>query len=206
VTLRSREPHSPREQDEDERSPLAARKARRSRLRRRFALVALVLVIAFGATTARVFVWPSLPPLPAHVDAIIELAGPGPEGRDATTIALAKAHVAPLVIQSTNPGDATSDKCLPPIPGTTIACFTPAPETTRGEARYIGERGAAEHWSSVIIVTSRAHAWRAQLRVERCFPGQVYVATSPLPTIDWFREIPYQWAASAKAELFQRDC
>jgi uncharacterized SAM-binding protein YcdF (DUF218 family) len=204
--LRSRQTHSPRKQDEDEHSPLAARKARRSRLQRRLALVALVLVVAFAATTARVFVWPSLPPLPDHVDAIIELAGPGPDGRDATTIALAKEHQAPLVIQSTNPGDASSDKCLPPIPGATIACFTPVPETTRGEARYIGERGAAEHWSSVIIVTSRAHAWRARLRVARCFPGQVSVATSPLPTIDWLREIPYQWAATAKAELFQRDC
>ncbi len=92
---------------------------------------------------------------------------------------LAREHVAPVVIQSTLPEDATSDTCLPPVTGTTIGCFSPVPPTTRGEARYIGQRGAAEHWSSVIIVTTPDHAWRARLRVQRCFPGEVYVETSP---------------------------
>ena len=58
----------------------------------------------------------------------------------------------------------------------------------------------------MIIVTTAAHAWRARLRVERCFPGQVFVKTSPLPTRDWPLQIPYQWAATIKAELFQRGC
>jgi uncharacterized SAM-binding protein YcdF (DUF218 family) len=179
-------------------------KARRSR-RRRIAMVGLVVLVAFAATTARVFVWPSLPPLPDHVDAIIELAGPG--DRDAVAMALAKEHHAPLLIQSTLERDITHpETCLPAIQDVTIECFQPVPPTTRGEARYIGERAAAAHWSSVIIVTTPDHAWRARLRVERCFPGQVYVATSPLPTVDWLRQIPYQWAATVKAELFQRDC
>lgn len=188
----------------NERSTLTAGKAGRSRRLRRIALVAMVLVVIFAATTARVFIWPSLPPLPAHVDAIIELAGPG--NRDAATITLANEHLAPLVIQSTVPGDDTPGHCLDPIPDVTIDCFAPVPSTTRGEARYIGERGAAEHWSSIIIVTTPDHAWRARLRVERCFPGTVYVETSPLPKADWILQIPYQWAATVKAELLQRDC
>lgn len=162
------------------------------------------MVVAFVGATARIFVWPSLAPLPAHADAIIELAGPG--DRDATTLALARQHRAPLVIQSTIAADSTSDTCLPPVPQTTIGCFTPSPATTRGEARWIGEQGARQHWRSVIIVTTPDHAWRAQLRVQRCFPGRVYVATSPLPKLDWLRQIAYQWAATAKAELIQRDC
>jgi hypothetical protein len=168
-------------------------------------MIGLVLVVAFAATTARIFIWPSLPPVPDHVDAIIELAGPG--DRDAVAMALAKEHHAPLLIQSTLERDITyPETCLPPIRDVTIECFHPEPATTRGEARYIGERAAAAHWKSVIIVTTPDHAWRARLRVERCFPGQVYVATSPLPTVDWLRQIPYQWAATVKAELFQRDC
>ena len=186
-----------------ETSPPAARLVHRSRLRR-VGLVVLLLFVVFAATTARIFVWPSLPALPPRADAIIELAGPG--NRDATTMALAREHRAPVVIQSTLARDATSDTCLPPVPDVTVECFHPTPETTRGEARYIGERAAAEHWKSVIIVTTAAHAWRARLRVERCFPGQVYVATSPLPTSQWPLQIPYQWAATAKAELFQRGC
>jgi hypothetical protein len=166
--------------------------------------VVLVLFVAFAATTARLFVWPSLPPLPDHADAIIELGGPG--NRDDVTLALAREHRAPLVIQSTEASDSLSDTCLPPVPGVTIECFNAVPRTTRGEARYIGKRGAESHWRSVIIVTTPDHAWRAKLRVERCFPGQVYVQTSPLPKWHWIRQIPYQWAATIKAELFQREC
>jgi uncharacterized SAM-binding protein YcdF (DUF218 family) len=183
---------------------VSSRESRPSRLRRRVGLVILVLVVAFAATTARVFVWPSLPPLPDRVDAIIELAGPG--DRDAEAIALAMQHRAPLLVQSTIAGDTRSDKCLQPMPDITIECFEPVPETTRGEARWIGEQAAALHWRSIIIVTTPDHAWRARLRVERCFPGEVYVATSPLPKWDWFVQIPYQWAATVKAELFQRGC
>jgi uncharacterized SAM-binding protein YcdF (DUF218 family) len=179
-------------------------KAGRAHVGRRVALIALILLVPFSALTARLFVWPSLPPLPAHADAIIELGGPG--DRDPVAIALAEQHRAPLLIQSTLARDATSNTCLPPVPGVTIACFHAVPPTTRGEARYIGARGAASHWDSVILVTSPDHAWRARLRVERCFPGQVYVETSPLPKLAWFRQIPYQWVATVKAEIFQRDC
>lgn len=163
--------------------------------------VALGVVLLLGLVSARLFVWPSLPDLPEHVDAIVELAGPG--NRDAVAMALGEAHVAPLVIQSTVPGDTA---CLPPIARTTIECFTPTPSTTRGEARYVGERGAEDGWGSVVIVTTPDHALRARWRVERCFPGKVYVATSPLPAHDWLVQIPYQWAATAKAQLFERDC
>jgi hypothetical protein len=203
VTVRSRQSSSP-DQGLGEGSPLDSRSAGRSRLRRRVGVVAVVLFVVFAATTARVFVWPSLPPLPDHVDAIIELAGPG--DRDAAAIDLAKEHRAPLLVQSTVASDARSDRCLQPMPEITIECFHPVPETTRGEARWIGERAAELHWRSIIIVTTPDHAWRARLRVERCFPGEVYVATSPLPALDWMKQIPYQWAATVKAELFQRDC
>jgi hypothetical protein len=166
--------------------------------------VVAILLSAFSVTTARLFVWPSLPPLPAHADAIIELGGPG--NRDAVAMALAEEHRAPLLIQSTTAEEATTGTCLPPIPDVTIACMHAVPPTTRGEARDIGARGAASNWDSVILVTTPDHAWRARLRVERCFAGEVYVKTSPLPKWYWLRQIPYQWAATVKAEIFQRDC
>jgi uncharacterized SAM-binding protein YcdF (DUF218 family) len=203
VTVRSRRQVPSPGTAVDGSSPLADRTTRRAGLRRRVGVVAVVVLLAFTALTVRVFVSPSLPPLPPHVDAIIELGGPG--DRDPLTMSLAEQHLAPVVIQSTTEGDVTPN-CLPPVSGVSIECFHASPPTTRGEARYIGERAAASHWSSVIIVTTPDHAWRARLRVERCFPGQVYVATSPLPKLDWFRQIPYQWAATVKAELFQRDC
>ena len=99
MTVRSRQVHSSPETGEDEGSTVTAQKARRPHLGRRVALIALILLVPFSALTARLFVWPSLPPLPDHADAIIELGGPG--DRDAVTIALAEEHRAPLLIQST---------------------------------------------------------------------------------------------------------
>jgi uncharacterized SAM-binding protein YcdF (DUF218 family) len=79
-------------------------------------------------------------------------------------------------------------------------------DTTRGEAEAI--RGLAERygWHSVVLVTTADHAWRARLRVTRCFAGTVYVATSHLPARYWIRQIPYQWAASGKAVFVQKYC
>ncbi len=189
---------------DDERSGLVLQTSPRRLHNGRAALVVSIFLVAFAATTARIFVWPPLPPLPDRSDAIVELGGPG--DRDAVTLALANEHRAPVVIQSTVPQDAVTDTCLPAVEGVEVRCFHADPPTTRGEARYIGEEGEARNWKSVIVVTTPDHAWRARLRVERCFSGRVYVQTSPLPRWDWFRQIPYQWAATIKAVLFERDC
>lgn len=167
-------------------------------------LAAAIGLSAFAGLTARLFVWPDLPPLPPQVDAIIELAGPGI--RDAAALALAREHRAPVLIQSTVVSEAGTRKCLPPVPGVTILCFHPDPATTRGEARTIGDMARRHHWHSVALVTTPDHAWRARLRVARCFPGAIYVAPSPLPLRDWLMAIPYQWAATVKALVFERDC
>jgi hypothetical protein len=57
-----------------------------------------------------------------------------------------------------------------------------------------------------VLVTTPDQAWRARLRVTRCFDGEVYVATSPLPPLAWLGQIPYQWAATVKALVFERAC
>jgi len=177
-----------------------------SAIRRRFVGaggIGLAFVVVSVAVTARVFVWPALQPLPERADAIIELAGPRDLDRDRVALELAREHRAPVLIQSTRPGDTA---CLPPVPGVRIECFYADPNTTRGEARYIGAIAAQRHWHSVILVTTPDQAWRANLRVSRCFAGTVYNATAPLRWNDWFRQIPYQWLASIKALTIQRTC
>jgi hypothetical protein len=177
----------------------------RHRWRKRVA-VALVALLPVVGITARVFIWPNLPALPTKASAIIELAGPNEAGRDETAVALARAGRAPLLIQSTTISGSTSDTCLPAVRGVTIMCFHPDPSTTRGEAQYIGRTAATDGWSSVILVTTPDQAWRARLRVSRCFSGNVYVQTTSLPLSEWFRQIPYQWAASIKALTFETGC
>jgi hypothetical protein len=175
------------------------------RLRRwRAAWIGVAAVaLALTTITARVFVWPDLPPLPDRADAIVELGGPNSDGRDAVALELARRNRAPLLIQSTELNDT---KCLPAPPGVTVECFHPDPDTTRGEAHYIGRVAAERHWTSVILVTTPDQAWRAHLRVSRCFSGAIYVATAPLPRLMWFVQIPYQWSASIKALTVERAC
>jgi uncharacterized SAM-binding protein YcdF (DUF218 family) len=180
--------------------PEGPRRRRRYRL-----LIALgIVVVLFAAVTARLFVWPNLAPLPDRADAIIELGGP--TIRDEAALKLAREHRAPVLVQSTVEAEAGTHTCLPPVPDVTILCFHADPGTTRGEARAIAKLAAANHWRSVILVTTPDHAWRARWRVSRCFPGRVYVSTTPLPFKDWFRAIPYQWSASAKALTLERGC
>jgi uncharacterized SAM-binding protein YcdF (DUF218 family) len=171
---------------------------------RRILRIVLVLVLlVISAETARLFVWPDLPRPPARVDAIVELGGPGHPERDDTTFALARAHRAPVLVRSL-PREAR--RCKSPVPEVVTLCFHPDPNTTQGEARWIGQEAQRRHWRSIIIVTSRDHAWRARLVIGRCFPGEIYVNTSPLPFYFWPRQIPYQWGATVKSLVFTREC
>jgi uncharacterized SAM-binding protein YcdF (DUF218 family) len=173
--------------------------------RRRLLFLGLsVVFVLLAVATARLFIWPGLAPLPARVDAIVELGGRG--GRDDKALALARAGRAPYLVQSTVVAEAGTHRCLPPVANVTVLCFHAEPNTTRGEAREIAKMAEQYGWHSVILVTSPDQAWRARLRVQRCFPGKVYVATTPLPFWLWFKQIPYQWAASARAVLLERDC
>lgn len=193
----------PEESTADDRAP---RRLRLPRPRRRRVVAALlaVVVAAFGAATGRLFIWPDLPAVPEHVDAIVELGGPG--DRDQVALALARERRARFLVQSTTAADASSGRCLPPVPGVTIICFHPRPGSTRGEARSIRRLATQYHWRSVVIVTTPDHAWRARMWVRRCFDGEVFVRTARLPLKYWPVQIPYQWAATIKAVTVQRTC
>jgi uncharacterized SAM-binding protein YcdF (DUF218 family) len=182
----------------------AAAKRPRRRKRHRLWIALGIVIILFAAVTARMFIWPDLEPLPERVDAIIELGGP--TFRDEAALELARDHRAPVLVQSTVREEAGTHSCLPPVSGVTILCFHADPNTTRGEARAIGAMAAQYHWDSIILVTTPDHAWRSRWRVSRCFPGEIYVSTKTLPFWYWFRQIPYQWFASAKALTLERGC
>lgn len=174
---------------------------------RRFLAVLVVIGLVFcGGVTVRLFIWPDLPPLPSTVDAIVELGGPESAGRDAVALRLAAEHRAPYLVQSTTEAEDGADDCLPTVAGVTILCFHPTPNTTRGEARAIGELAEQYGWTSIIIITTRDHAWRASLRVARCFDGAIYVSPSPLSIAGWIHGVPYQMLATVKAMTYERSC
>ena len=184
----------------------------RDRRRRRVIAAALAVILAaFCATTARLFVFPARG-MPAHVDAIVMLGGRGDRFHEA--LQLAYQHRAPYLVISLGssfPGPERQGsrlvfRCGPPIPRVTVLCFPPDPATTQGEAEEVGRLAARYHWRSVVLVTITPQDSRARLRVERCFSGQVYVMTGSIPAYGWPYEIAYEWAATIKALIFQRSC
>jgi uncharacterized SAM-binding protein YcdF (DUF218 family) len=96
--------------------------------------------------------------------------------------------------------------CPPPTAGIRTICFDPNPGNTRGEAEYVGALARRNGWRSLIVVAIRPQAVRAQLLLSRCFSGQVYVATAPIPWGNWPYQVAYGWGALVKAALVVRGC
>ena len=174
------------------------------RRRRRFRwLIALaVLVVLFLGATARLFVWPDRG-MPPRVDALVSLDTP--VGTLSTALRLAEERrAANLVVSLGTPQSGYG--CPRPVSDVRLICFNPDPGTTRGEAEYVGRLAREYHWRSVAVVTVAPQDTRARLRMERCFSGDVYVMTAPIPWKLWPYELAYEWGATVKALVFNRSC
>ncbi len=166
--------------------------------------VIAVLVIAFGVATARLFVWPARG-MPARVDAIVMMDGPGDRLHTAEALAWA-GRAGVLVVSRGSAYYGRGSICAPPIPGVKVICFDPNPATTQGEAEFAGRLAQRYHWHSIALVTIRPQDSRARLRMKRCFAGQVYVMTAGMPVYDWPSELAYEWAATIKALTVNTGC
>jgi hypothetical protein len=177
---------------------------RQGNYRRKVAAVLAVGVIAVGAATARLFIWPDRG-MPARVSAIVMLNGPG--DRLDTALDLAWQHRAPFVVISRGSRYwGHGSLCAPRIPRVKVICFDPNPAHTRGEAEFVGRLARKYRWQSVALVTTTPQDSRARLRVERCFAGPVYVMTAPLSLSAWPYQIAYEWGALVKALIFEPSC
>lgn len=89
-----------------------------------------------------------------------------------------------------------------------VLCPVPDPVTTRGEARAIGEAAAQRRWQSVVAVTSSYHIARAELVLERCFPGRIQAVGvgSDLPGDLWWRLARHEVAGHLAFRLVFRGC
>ena len=179
-----------------------------SRRRRRRVVMIVLAVVLVGALTlaGRLFVWPSLPPLPQRADAVVQLGGPG--NRRAVALNLFREGRAPLVAISVSDQERdVAGWCdRGQLRGVPVVCFHPEPFTTRGEARAIEQLAQQNGWHSVILVTTPDQAKRAILRVSRCFKGKIFVATA---TLSWYRypwQVVYQAAAMVKAYTLETSC
>jgi uncharacterized SAM-binding protein YcdF (DUF218 family) len=143
--------------------------------------------------------------MPAHVDAIVVLGGQG--NRLGTGLELAtQGRGSVLVVSEGLPFRVPGSVCASRGRAFKVICFQPKPDTTQGEAEFVGRLARQYRWRSIALVTTPDQDTRARIRFERCFTGEVYVVTTPLPASSWPYEVAYQWGALFKAEVLQRAC
>lgn len=120
-------------------------------------------------------------------DALVVLAG-GRGERLSKALVLVHQQVAPVLVISNgrDPRWPAANQLCAARQRFEVLCPQPAPDTTRGEARMVGDLAARRGWRSVVVVTSTYHARRAQLLVGRCFDGQLQIVAAP-PHQPWLR-------------------
>jgi hypothetical protein len=145
--------------------------------------------------------------MPARVDAIVMLNGPG--DRLDTALNLGWERKSPyLVISRGSRYWGHGSVCAPKMPGVTVICFDPEPATTQGEAEFIGRLARRYHWTSVVLVTVTPQITAGEIWLGRCLPARttVYAVAAPLRSLAWPPLVGYEWGSIINAELFHRSC
>lgn len=176
------------------------------RWRWRIVSVIAVLVVAFCVATALLLVWPQQG-MPARVDAIVMLNGPG--DRLDTALNLGWERKAPvLVISRGSSYFGHGSVCAPPMPDVRVICFDPNPSTTQGEAEFIGRLASRYHWRTVVMVTITPQITPGRIWLGRCLPPgtTVYAVAAPLRASAWPPLLVYEWGSIINAEVFHRSC
>jgi uncharacterized SAM-binding protein YcdF (DUF218 family) len=173
---------------------------------RSFALLAVVLGYAFGVW---LFLLRPQDALPERADAVFVLAG----GRSRLPVAqglIATGAARTLVVSEAGAGDDPGRRrlCAGPRPKRyTLVCARAEPYSTRGEARLLARLVQERKWSSVIVVSSHYHLFRARLLLRRCTGALLTMRAAEGDA--WWRKalaVPLEYAKLARAELWQRGC
>jgi len=167
-------------------------------------LTGIVLVVAaFLALTAVLFVWPATDS-PQRVDAILSLNGSNEAGREAVAVSLAEKGYAHVLLFSRGGGG--NDTPCPKVPGVVVVCFDDLANNTRGEAQFAARYAKQHHLTSLMIVPGRPQTSRAHLLMERCFSGKIVVVPASAPLLDSSDNVLHEWGGFLDTLLVQRGC
>lgn len=143
-----------------------------------------------------------------HADAIVVLSGSKHERLD-RGLELVREGVAPVLVISGgfDPDQPRANRlCHEGAPDFKVICFTPSPDSTRGEAEEVGRLARTHSWKRVLLVTSRFHVTRARMLFDRCLDADVDAVGVHYP----WTSIPYavagEWFKTIRALTFQRGC
>ncbi|HEY0870743.1 MAG TPA: hypothetical protein VGD55_10125 [Acidothermaceae bacterium] len=164
-------------------------------------IVAVVIVIA-AVIEIRLYVVPASDGA-RSADAVVVLGGQEYQARLRTADAMLNKYPGSVVVVSIPDGIT----CPPQPPGASaILCFSPNPSTTQGEARTAAKLAAKYGWKTMEVVTTADQVWRARLRFSRCWSGNLTMVRSDSSIYSRMRAVPYETAATVKAETMQRSC
>lgn len=185
--------------DEHTTSTLAAPKKARHQI---VAVSIAAVLVAIAVFEVRFYVVPTSDRR-APTDAVVVLGGGTFIERLRTAGELLAQYPGAVEVVST-PGTL---RCPKPYPGaSSIICFRPDPATTQGEARATAALAAQYGWKHITVVTTADQVWRARLRFSRCWSGDLSVVRAPTSIASRLFSVPYETAATIKAEVFQRSC
>ena len=175
-----------------------------SRVRRFVIIVAVALGLAY-VIGVPAFLQRDDDPLPPKADAIVVLAGS--ENRLPAAEALFDGGLAPtLVVSADRSGHDSQRAALCKKPPKGIVCVHAAPFSTEGEAAAVRELVNRQDWSSIILVTSRYHLFRAGRIFRRCVDAKIAERGVDEP---WWRNaisVPLEWIKLGISETVRRNC
>jgi uncharacterized SAM-binding protein YcdF (DUF218 family) len=144
------------------------------RWRRILVAIVGVAVVAWVVATVRLVFVPAEDD-PGRADAVVVLSGSKHERLD-RGLELVEDGVAPTLVISggLDPRQPAANRlCQDGGDGFDVVCFTPEPDSTRGEARQVAELARTQRWQRVLLVTSRFHVTRARMLFDRCLDADV---------------------------------
>ncbi len=166
-----------------------------------------VLLVAWILATVRLLFVPSEDDV-GKADAVVVLAGSKHERLD-RGLELMREGVAPVLVISDgfDPRQPRANRlCQEGGDGFSVACFTPDPDSTRGEARKTAELARKHGWQRVLLVTSRFHVTRARMLFDRCLDADVDAVGVDYPWTSVPTAVAGEWVKLGLSSTVTRGC
>ena len=179
-------------------------------MRRRRILIGVagVVVALWVAATLRLIFLPTEDD-PGKADAVVVLSGSKHERLD-RGLELVRAGVAPTLVISGgfDPRQERANRLCRKgeEDGVRVLCFTPDPDSTRGEARKVGELTDRYGWKRVLLVTSTFHVTRARMLFDRCVDADVDAVGASYPWTSIPTAVAGEWVKGAYSVIIASGC
>ena len=166
-----------------------------------------MVVAAFLAATGWLFVWPSQDH-PRSPNAVVVLSGS--RARLPKALRVRAATKAPVLVISGGYDRRWAQArayCRGRVHAAFhVICFTPRPNSTRGEAEEVARLARKHRWSNVAVVTSTYHVFRARLLFRRCYSGRLAVVGVRPGLWRSIQGTAGEWAKLVYQVVFSRAC